>query len=183
MSIFACDYHTFTYFSYISMGLHWYKAYAVPEKLSVMDKKYWYDIYSNVYMLVFQFGIATSYAVWAVSSNFSIFVIARIIGGISKGNVSLSTAVVADISPPSKRGKCMVSKLQLWTMSLYVTDRRSNSCYGKNNLPVRFCFFLFRSHKQIHLPKFIYIKSKIAPTTFSKLSCFHFKKSVLYRCW
>jgi len=34
---------------------------------------------------------------------------ARIIGGISKGNVSLSFAVISDITTPSKRAKGMVS--------------------------------------------------------------------------
>lgn len=52
--------------------------------------------------------MAFSYALWAISRNFGLFVIARIIGGISKGNVSLSTAVVADVLPPQKRGKGMV---------------------------------------------------------------------------
>ena len=57
---------------------------------------------------ILQLGIAASYAVWAVSRSFAIFVVARIIGGISKGNVSLSTAIVADICPPEKRGRGMV---------------------------------------------------------------------------
>ena len=48
---------------------------------------------------------------WAVSHNFTLFVIARIIGGISKGNVSIATAVVADVLPQEKRGKGMVSSL------------------------------------------------------------------------
>ena len=37
-------------------------------------------------------GILASYAVLAYSWNFTIFVIARIIGGLSKGNVTISTA-------------------------------------------------------------------------------------------
>ena len=44
-----------------------------------------------------------------LSDNFTLFVIARIIGGVSKGNVSLSTAIVTDVSTPEKRGKGMVS--------------------------------------------------------------------------
>ncbi|KAH9487855.1 Major facilitator super domain-containing protein 10 [Bulinus truncatus] len=52
-------------------------------------------------------GIASSYAIWAVSNSFLTFVIARIVGGISKGNVSLSTAIVTDVSGPQKRGKGM----------------------------------------------------------------------------
>jgi len=43
-----------------------------------------------------------------MSHNFTVFVIARIIGGVSKGNVSLSFAVISDITPPTKRTKAMV---------------------------------------------------------------------------
>lgn len=64
-------------------------------------------------MLVMQqIGIALSYALWAVSHNFTVFVMARIIGGISKGNVSLSFAIISDITTPSKRAKGMVSLMQ-----------------------------------------------------------------------
>ncbi|ESO96999.1 hypothetical protein LOTGIDRAFT_115354 [Lottia gigantea] len=58
-------------------------------------------------MLICMVGVAVSYGLWALSSNFTLFVIARIVGGISKGNVSLSTAIVADVSTPEKRGKGM----------------------------------------------------------------------------
>jgi predicted MFS family arabinose efflux permease len=44
-----------------------------------------------------------------MSSNFTLFVISRIIGGISKGNVSISTAVIADVTSKKNRGKGMVS--------------------------------------------------------------------------
>ena len=44
-----------------------------------------------------------------MSQNFTLFVIARIVGGISKGNVGISTAIVADVCPPERRGKGMVS--------------------------------------------------------------------------
>ena len=55
--------------------------------------------------------MALSYALWAVSNNFLLFVIARIIGGLSKGNVSLSTAIVTDITTVEKRSKGMVSSI------------------------------------------------------------------------
>lgn len=55
-----------------------------------------------------QLGVALSYAVWAVSHSFVLFVVARIIGGVSKGNVSLSTAIVTDVTTPEKRSKGMV---------------------------------------------------------------------------
>ena len=64
-------------------------------------------------MLIFsiQVGVALSYALWAVSQNFMLFVVARIIGGLSKGNVSLSTAIVTDVTTVEKRSKGMVSKM------------------------------------------------------------------------
>ena len=54
-------------------------------------------------------GVAASYVLWMMSDSFLLFVIARIIGGVSKGNVSLSTSIVTDVSTPEKRGKGMVS--------------------------------------------------------------------------
>ena len=58
-----------------------------------------------------QVGIAGSYGLWAVSHNFSLFVLARVLGGVSKGNVSLSTAIVSDVTRPEHRTKGMVSTL------------------------------------------------------------------------
>jgi MFS family permease len=52
-------------------------------------------------------GIAFSYAIWAVADSFGVFVIARIVGGLAKGNVSLATAIVTDESTPKTRGKGM----------------------------------------------------------------------------
>ncbi|KAJ6639903.1 Major facilitator superfamily domain-containing protein 10 [Pseudolycoriella hygida] len=52
-------------------------------------------------------GIAASYGIWALSSNFAIFVLARFVGGLSKGNISLSMAVITDVSNEKNRGKGM----------------------------------------------------------------------------
>ncbi|KAB1282027.1 Major facilitator superfamily domain-containing protein 10 [Camelus dromedarius] len=52
-------------------------------------------------------GLATSYAVWAASKSFAAFLASRVIGGISKGNVSLSTAIVADLGSPAARSRGM----------------------------------------------------------------------------
>ena len=56
----------------------------------------------------FQIGVLASYAVWACSWNFTIFVIARIIGGLCKGNVTISTAIITDVTSAKNRGKGMV---------------------------------------------------------------------------
>ncbi|XP_027943707.1 major facilitator superfamily domain-containing protein 10 isoform X2 [Eumetopias jubatus] len=58
-------------------------------------------------MLLSLAGLATSYAVWAASRSFAAFLASRVIGGISKGNVSLSTAIIADLGSPSARGRGM----------------------------------------------------------------------------
>ncbi|NXV85749.1 MFS10 protein, partial [Calonectris borealis] len=52
-------------------------------------------------------GLITSYALWAASRTFGVFLLSRIIGGISKGNVSLSTAIIADLHSPKARSKGM----------------------------------------------------------------------------
>ena len=45
---------------------------------------------------------------WAASKSFAAFLASRVSGGISKGNVSLSTAMVADLGSPSARSRGMV---------------------------------------------------------------------------
>lgn len=51
-------------------------------------------------------GISLSYLLWIRSEAFfSIFVLFRTLGGLSKGNISLSTAIVTDVSSEEKRGK------------------------------------------------------------------------------
>lgn len=67
----------------------------------------WYVF--NWYFFVFQLGLMSSYAVWAVSRSFSMFLLSRVIGGICKGNVSLCTAMIADLPCPKARNKGMVS--------------------------------------------------------------------------
>ncbi|KAF7660217.1 hypothetical protein LDENG_00286160 [Lucifuga dentata] len=52
-------------------------------------------------------GLMSSYAVWAVSQCFSMFLLFRVIGGICKGNVSLCTAIVADLPCPKARNRGM----------------------------------------------------------------------------
>ncbi|XP_076650361.1 major facilitator superfamily domain-containing protein rtet isoform X1 [Halictus rubicundus] len=66
------------------------------------------DIYGRKPLMLFCLtGIMLSYLLWALSSNFTIFVIARFVGGISKGNISLSMAIITDVTSPKTRGKAM----------------------------------------------------------------------------
>lgn len=55
----------------------------------------------------FQVGISFSYVLWALSSNFLIFVLARFVGGLSKGNISLSMAIITDVSDTRTRARAM----------------------------------------------------------------------------
>jgi MFS family permease len=48
-------------------------------------------------------GLALSYLIWGLSGDFWILVIARLVGGIMGGNLSVATAVVADVTPKEKR--------------------------------------------------------------------------------
>ncbi|XP_054013552.1 major facilitator superfamily domain-containing protein 10 [Hylaeus anthracinus] len=66
------------------------------------------DIYGRKPLMLFCLtGIMMSYLLWALSCNFTIFVLARFLGGISKGNISLSMAIITDVTSPQTRGKAM----------------------------------------------------------------------------
>ncbi len=52
-------------------------------------------------------GTAASYAIWAFSSSFSLFLLSRIVAGIASGNLSVATAAVSDITTRVDRAKGM----------------------------------------------------------------------------
>nr|XP_060634007.1 major facilitator superfamily domain-containing protein 10 [Anolis sagrei ordinatus]XP_060634008.1 major facilitator superfamily domain-containing protein 10 [Anolis sagrei ordinatus] len=58
-------------------------------------------------MLLTVIGLIASYSLWVISRSFELFLFSRVIGGISKGNVSLSTAIIADLQNPKARSKGM----------------------------------------------------------------------------
>ncbi|XP_065140461.1 major facilitator superfamily domain-containing protein 10 [Paramisgurnus dabryanus] len=58
-------------------------------------------------LLLTTVGLMASYILWALSHSFSIFLLSRVVGGICKGNVSLCTAIVADLPCPKARSKGM----------------------------------------------------------------------------
>ncbi len=67
------------------------------------------DSYGRKPVLIFvMIGTLISYITWSMSSLFVIFLISRIIGGISKANVSLSIAIMTDLSNSSTRSSAMV---------------------------------------------------------------------------
>ena len=52
-------------------------------------------------------GLALSYVAWFFAASFWILVLARLIGGVMGGNLSVATAVVADVTSASKRSSGM----------------------------------------------------------------------------
>lgn len=67
------------------------------------------DVYGRrVSMLLCLVGIAVSHFLWSMSQgSFLYFAIARTLGGLFKGNVSLSTAIITDLLAQAERGKGM----------------------------------------------------------------------------
>ena len=55
-------------------------------------------------------GNILSTLVWLFARSFSLFLIARIIAGLSEGNVQLSIAIISDVTTPEKRSKNLVKK-------------------------------------------------------------------------
>ncbi|XP_056314733.1 major facilitator superfamily domain-containing protein 10 [Danio aesculapii] len=58
-------------------------------------------------LLLTTIGLMASYVLWAFSHSFTVFLLSRVVGGICKGNVSLCTAIVADLPCPKARNKGM----------------------------------------------------------------------------
>ncbi len=58
-------------------------------------------------LLITTTGLAASYVLWFFSTSFTSFCIARLLGGLSAGNIGVASAAMADMSPPEKRTKAM----------------------------------------------------------------------------
>lgn len=59
-------------------------------------------------MICSQVGLAVSEMLWGVSYSFSLFLVARVICGLTKGSTGIVAAVVTDCSPREHRAKGMV---------------------------------------------------------------------------
>lgn len=51
-----------------------------------------------------------STAIWLVAQSFSLFLLARIVAGLSEGNIQLSIAIISDVTSPESRSKNMVKQ-------------------------------------------------------------------------
>ena len=58
-------------------------------------------------LLISIFGLFISYVLWFFSGSFTLLILARTIGGIMGGNLSVATAAVADVTDQSNRSKGM----------------------------------------------------------------------------
>ncbi|KAG0203019.1 hypothetical protein BGX28_004573 [Mortierella sp. GBA30] len=56
-------------------------------------------------LLISMLGNLISTAVWLFSGTFELFVLSRVIGGLSEGNVQLSIAMISDITTPATRSR------------------------------------------------------------------------------
>lgn len=66
------------------------------------------DVYGRKPVLMISLvGITSSYLLWAYSKSFGLFVLSRFVGGLSKGNISLSMAIITDQTNQTTRGKGM----------------------------------------------------------------------------
>jgi ferrochelatase len=58
-------------------------------------------------LLISVFGLLISYIIWFFSGSFTLLLLARLLGGLMSGNLSIASAVVADITDEKNRSKGM----------------------------------------------------------------------------
>lgn len=58
-------------------------------------------------LLISLFGLFVSYLMWIFAGSFTLLILARFLGGIMGGNLSVATAVVADVTTQENRSKGM----------------------------------------------------------------------------
>ena len=67
------------------------------------------DVHGRKVMIVTSLiGSSLSCLLWAVSDNFATFLFARTVAGLSEANVSISTAIIADLDDKKSRTQGMV---------------------------------------------------------------------------
>lgn len=64
--------------------------------------------HSNLFHLSKQVGNILSTLIWLFAGNFTLFLIARVVAGLSEGNVQLSIAIISDVTTPEKRSRSLV---------------------------------------------------------------------------
>ena len=60
-------------------------------------------------LLISVFGLFLSYVIWIFSGSFTLLIVARIVGGLMSGNMSIASAVVSDVTDEKNRSKGMAA--------------------------------------------------------------------------
>lgn len=60
-------------------------------------------------LLISVFGLFISYVIWFFSGSFTLLIIARLVGGLMSGNLSIASAVVSDVTDAKNRSKGMAA--------------------------------------------------------------------------
>jgi ferrochelatase len=60
-------------------------------------------------LLISVFGLFISYVIWFFSGSFTLLIIARLVGGLMSGNLSIASAVVSDVTDDKNRSKGMAA--------------------------------------------------------------------------
>jgi ferrochelatase len=58
-------------------------------------------------LLISVFGLFISYVLWIFSGSFTLLILARMVGGVMSGNLSIASAIVSDITDEKNRSKGM----------------------------------------------------------------------------
>jgi ferrochelatase len=58
-------------------------------------------------LLISVFGLFISYVIWMFSGSFTLLILARLVGGLMSGNLSIASAVVSDVTDEKNRSKGM----------------------------------------------------------------------------
>jgi ferrochelatase len=60
-------------------------------------------------LLISVFGLFISYVIWIFSGSFTLLILARLVGGLMSGNLSIASAVVSDVTDEKNRSKGMAA--------------------------------------------------------------------------
>lgn len=93
-------------------------------------------------LLVSLAGNILSVLCWVMATDFRTFLLSRIIGGISEGNVQLATSMATDISDEKQRGSTMALVGACFCVRLYTT-------FGDAQLMMIDCFHFWSSTRRI----------------------------------
>ena len=54
-------------------------------------------------------GNVLSMLLWMLAEDFNLFLLSRIVGGLTEGNVQMSIAIISDVTKKEERSKSMVN--------------------------------------------------------------------------